>query len=77
MTKTTKFQFNFLVRDSIPTIINSKNNGVKEVSCEYLHDDEEYIQALKDKLVEESSEVLKSKNKKEHIEEIADVYEVL
>lgn len=62
-----------LVRDKIPEIITQ--NWEK---CEfYICSDDEYFQSLKEKVVEESKEILDSKNDKELIEEIADLYEVI
>ncbi|BAQ66292.1 acyl-CoA dehydrogenase family protein [Geminocystis sp. NIES-3709] len=61
-----------LVRDKIPEIINTNQNQcqVKELNLQ------EYKQALKEKLVEESQEVLIAKES-DLMEEIADVYEVI
>jgi len=62
-----------LIRDNIPDII--KNKWEK---CEfYIADDIEYSIELLKKIVEESIEVKKAKNKKELTEELADVIEVI
>ena len=65
--------FNKLVRDNIPNKI--KSNG--EESIIRILDDEEYRSELYKKLLEESQEVINSKNKEEMIEELADVLEIL
>ena len=65
--------YNKLVRDKIPEIIKEKG---KTANYRILND-EEYRQALKDKLVEEVNEFLSAKTKEEMIEELADVNEVL
>ena len=62
-----------LIRDNLPDIIISKWE-----KCDfYIADDIEYYVELLKKLVEESIEVKESKNKKELIEELADVLEVI
>ena len=66
MTKT----YNKLVRDKIPEII--KSNGAKSVNTKVLND-EEYLESLNTKLVEELNEYLSSGE----IEELADLEEVL
>ena len=65
--------FNKLVRDNIPDII--ENNGEKAI-IRILNDDE-YRNELYKKLIEETNEVVSSKNKEETLEELADVLEVL
>ena len=65
--------FNKLVRDNIPDII--ENNGEKDI-IRILNDDE-YRNELYKKLIEETNEVVSSKNKEETLEELADVLEVL
>lgn len=62
-------EFNKLVRDKIPEII--ENNG--EVAKIIILDSEEYIQELNIKLKEEVNEYLEDNN----VEEIADIIEVL
>jgi len=62
-----------LVRNNIPEII--KSNWDK---CEfYIATKEEYISFLLEKVVEESKEILNSKNDDELKMEIADLYEVI
>lgn len=65
--------FNKLVRDNIPNKIT--NNG--EVAITRILDDEEYKKELYKKLLEESDEVISSKDSDETMEELADVLEVL
>ena len=68
-----RFSLEKLVRDRVPERMRER--------CEEPHyrilNDEEYIEALKTKLLEESIEVQESVSKEELIEEIADVFEVL
>jgi len=64
-----KMKYNKLVRDRVPELI--EESGRKQVS-RTLNEDE-YEQALMDKIVEEIEEYRVSKNE----EEIADIYEVL
>jgi predicted house-cleaning noncanonical NTP pyrophosphatase (MazG superfamily) len=62
-------KFHKLVRDKIPQIIRSENrNPITRILS-----DDEYIEQLYTKLIEESQELQKDKN----LEEIADVLEVL
>ena len=65
--------FHKLVRDRIPEII--KNNG--EESVVRVLEDEEYQVELYKKLLEESNEVIGSKNPDETLEELADVLEIV
>ena len=65
--------FNKLVRDNIPDIIAS--NG-EEAVIKVL-DDDEYKKELYKKLLEETNEVISSKDFNETIEELADVLEIL
>lgn len=64
---------NKLVRDNIPKIIESKGNTCDCVILEK----ENYIKALKLKLIEEANEVKEAETKESTMEEIADVLEVL
>ena len=64
-----KMKYNKLVRDRIPELI--EESGRKQIS-RTLNEDE-YEQALMDKIVEEIEEYRVSKNE----EEIADIYEVV
>jgi len=73
MTKIYKFEFNKLVRDQIPNLLEQKNI---KVNLRHL-EGEEYLLALKKKLAEEAEEVLESKNKKDLSEELGDIMEVI
>lgn len=66
-------KFNKLVRDKIPDIINM-NGGKAEIR--FLNDDE-YISALENKLMEECKEVISAKEIESKKEELADVLEVI
>ncbi len=63
--------YNKLVRDKIPAIIVADNAQPVQRT---LTDDTEYLQALLEKLIEESKELLESKGS---LEERADIAEVL
>ncbi|NCN52337.1 nucleoside triphosphate pyrophosphohydrolase [Candidatus Parcubacteria bacterium] len=62
-----------LVRDRIPEII--EGNGERPIVRELT--DDEFRRALKDKLVEEATEVTTAQEKDELVAELADVHEVL
>lgn len=64
--------FNKLVRDKIPEIIEN-NNEVAEVR---ILSDEEYLNHLKLKLLEEYNEVINASGK-DFLEELADMLEVI
>ena len=66
-------EYNKLVRDKIPKIIESNN---EEAIYRYLSDSE-FKEYLKLKLSEELNEVLSSKNNIETLEEMADLLEVI
>lgn len=66
-------KYNKLVRDKIPEII--KENG--EVPITRILTDEEYSIELIRKLKEEYEEVVNSKTRKELLEELADMVEVI
>ena len=70
---TKKFRFNKLVRDNIKTMLESNGCNVyaKELS------DEDYIQALHDKLYEEVEELCEAESKEDVVKEIADIFQVL
>ena len=62
-----------LVRDKIPEIIKNEYGYVDF----YKSDKKEFRKFLFEKLIEESDEVYEAKNKKELMEEIADLLEVI
>lgn len=68
-----RFKVDKLVRDKLPQIMGS--SGVQ--MNERVMNNEEYLKRLKDKLLEESQEVMASTCEKEMCEEMADLYEVM
>lgn len=66
-------KYNKLVRDKIPEII--ENDG--ETPVVRVLNDNEYKKELEKKLKEEYEEVLLAKDKKERLEELADMLEVI
>ncbi len=66
-------KYNKLVRDNIPNIISNDN----EIPITRILSDDELKTELYKKLSEECKEVLNSKTKKETIEELADILEVI
>lgn len=70
---TMKFKVQKLVRDKMPEMMGSQN--VREFK--YIMNDVEFNEKLKEKLLEESTEVKLAKNKEELVEELADVMEVI
>lgn len=71
--KIKSFKVEKLVRDQIPSILQAK--GI--LMHQRVMEQEEFIQKLKDKLLEEGEEVRKAKNSLELLEELADVLEVI
>ncbi|MEO8286529.1 MAG: nucleoside triphosphate pyrophosphohydrolase [Chloroflexota bacterium] len=72
-----RIQYNKLVRDRIPEIIRENHGSCETVSIE---NNDEYISALFEKLVEEALEALSARGDARHdaiVSELADVYEVL
>ena len=67
-----RFIFNKLIRDKLPDIMRKRNIDV----FDYVMEQEEYIQELKRKLLEEAQEVIDAKSESDIAEEIADVFEV-
>lgn len=65
--------FNKLVRDKIPEMLD-KNGGETETK---ILNDEEYIKCLYEKLKEECTEVVEAASRKDLIEELADLNEVI
>ena len=66
-------EFNKVVRDKIPEKIENGGEIVQLAQLEKTS----IIRALKDKLIEESFEVLDAENEESILEELADVYEVI
>ncbi|MGN1405124.1 MAG: phosphoribosyl-ATP pyrophosphohydrolase [Erysipelotrichaceae bacterium] len=64
--------YNKLIRDNIPEIIKASG---KECDVKVL-DDEEYIQKLKEKIIEEAKEVYEA-DENEIISELADILEIV
>lgn len=71
--KTNIITYNKLVRDKVPSII--ENSGHK-ANFRVLNEDE-YTHALKDKLIEETYELINAIKRSEIIEELADIATVL
>lgn len=66
------FKVDKLVRDRVPSIMDSHNIDIK---ARYM-ETEEFIVRLKDKLVEEAKEVVSTQTSQELVEELCDVWEV-
>lgn len=62
-----------LIRDQLPGIMQSQGMTLHKRSLE----DDEFLQRLKEKLLEETREVIASQNLEELTEELADVLEVI
>lgn len=73
MTLTYRFKVDKLIRDNMPSILRA--SGVQVF--ERIMDKEEYIERLKDKLLEEANEVITASNQKAICEEAADLLEVI
>ncbi|MBM3631972.1 MAG: hypothetical protein FJX00_03240 [Alphaproteobacteria bacterium] len=71
--KNRRFYFNKMIRDHLPQMM--RNTGINVVSHEVNGD--EYVQRLKNKLVEEADELCAAITPREVSEEIGDVLEVL
>lgn len=69
-----RFKIEKLVRDNSGRVIEQRGDTVFE---RILTQDNEYLALLKEKLREESTEIINAQNKSELIEEIADVLEVM
>ncbi|OZG32446.1 hypothetical protein RiCNE_01190 [Rickettsia endosymbiont of Culicoides newsteadi] len=73
MTRKYCFKMDKLIRDLVPGIMRSRGVSVFERSMK----EDEYIQRLKDKLLEESQEVIDAQTPDEVSEELADLLEVI
>ena len=65
--------YNKLVRDKIPEIIAQQGKQVTFSTLKF----DEFKQALKDKFIEEATELVNAETLEQIIEEMADIYEVL
>ncbi len=74
MTEKVKFKIEKLIRDKLPEIL-AQEKGTNFL-CRTL-EMEDYIQSLKNKLLEETQEVLEAQNQDELKDELADVLEVM
>lgn len=73
--ETKKFFMNKLVRDKSVELL--KKRGCVNVEHYTLDDNEDFLSALAEKMVEELEEVFDSESREEMIEELADIEEVL
>ena len=73
MTERYCFKIDKLIRDLVPGIMRSRGVSVFERSMK----EDEHIQRLKDKLLEETQEVIEAKTLDEVSEELADLLEVI
>ncbi len=69
-----KKTYNKLVRDGVPNII--KKSG-RVFSIVQGHDDNDLLDYIKNKIIEESKEVRHANSKEEVVEELADLFEIL
>lgn len=70
-----KVEYNKLVRNKVPNIIKAEGAKVK---VKKLKEDSELVEALHQKLIEESNEVTRTKNNPELLaDELGDVLEVV
>ncbi len=74
MTAQYRFKVEKLIRDKVPAIIDQEIGA--SITYKVLENDD-YIASLKDKLVEESHEVILAGNIEEIIDELADLMEVI
>lgn len=65
--------YNKLIRDRIPEIIAKDGNTADII----ILSDESFKQAIKEKLIEEATEVLNADNRDEVLSELADLQEVM
>jgi len=68
-----RFKIDKLIRDKLPDIMQSKNI---KMECQIM-ENSEYLKKLKEKLVEESIEVLDALTKEEIKEKLSDILEVI
>jgi len=65
--------YNKLVRDKVPDIINKK--GAKPIIR--IADEEEYVYALKHKILEEAGDLTRAKGDNSELEEVIDIMEAV
>ena len=65
--------YNKLVRDRIPEIIQKEGN----IADIIILSEESFIQAIKEKLIEEATEVCNAQNRDDILSELADLQEVM
>ena len=65
--------YNKLVRDRIPEIIQKEGNTADII----ILSEESFIQAIKEKLIEEANEVCNAQNRDDILSELADLQEVM
>jgi predicted house-cleaning noncanonical NTP pyrophosphatase (MazG superfamily) len=73
--ETKKFFMNKLVRDKAVELL--KQRGCTHVEFYTLDDNDDYVGALAEKMVEELQEVFDAESREEMVEELADIEEVL
>ena len=73
MTPKRRFKINKLIRDKLPTLLDTKHIKVYTSILE----DTTYLESLKAKLMEEANEVIHAKTALEIQEELADLLEVI
>jgi predicted house-cleaning noncanonical NTP pyrophosphatase (MazG superfamily) len=73
MKKKHRFKVDKLIRDKIPHLMRQQNIFY----AEKIMDEEEYFRRLKDKIIEEAHEVVQALSEEEHLEELADLLEVI
>jgi len=66
-------KYNKLIRDKIPEVIEDSGKSYKIRKL----DDREYLEKVKEKIIEETNELVESKSRVDIINEIADVYEII
>lgn len=73
MSKVHRFKIEKLIRDQLPDLLLQDNVFVKTK----IMDQNEYLKALNNKLLEEANEVISAKTTAEYREELADLLEVI
>jgi predicted house-cleaning noncanonical NTP pyrophosphatase (MazG superfamily) len=68
-----RFKVDKLIRDRLPEVMRQNNVAM----CERVMDNAEYYSRLKDKVLEEADELFRAGTESEHLEELADLLEVI